>query len=386
MGELGHLGEDRWPDGGPARHLDPSAEDYPAWSPNGTQIALLRYFAGTARGWTINAAGTIQLVSPMGGAGPPAVQSSRAAAARVVPRRPLASVLQSGRSGRPWGRRIPSRVPRHRRGTCGDASEAAGLRRLACLLARWPDAGLRFMPGRPGQSGLRRLPPAPRLRTQAPGSGAAPARTHDHTDGGLAWTRDGISLIDGEFRIPVTRQLSCRTAGAGPGPCSLCGHGRDRLAFVRGRETRTFTGYAPAARRRRSSSPPINEMQPQFSPMDVGSLFASPRGGGVSEIWLADADGQNPTRLTRGPGTAQGYPGWSPDGRSITFRLGGTGWQSRHMDHRLWMARTCGGSPAPARRHSAELARDGRFVYFTSSRTGPRRSGASTSRAGWRTS
>ena len=37
------------------------------------------------------------------------------------------------------------------------------------------------------------------------------------------------------------------------------------------------------------------------------------------EIWLADADGLNVTRLTRGPGRQQGSPSWSPDGRVIAF-------------------------------------------------------------------
>jgi TolB protein len=48
--------------------------------------------------------------------------------------------------------------------------------------------------------------------------------------------------------------------------------------------------------------------------------FASERAGGeIVDIWLAAADGSNPQQLTNGPGTYQGSPSWSPDGRRVAF-------------------------------------------------------------------
>lgn len=92
------------------------------------------------------------------------------------------------------------------------------------------------------------------------------------------------------------------------------------------------------------------------------------RGG--DEIWLAASDGSSPVQLTRGPGLWQGSPRWSPDGRRIAFdSLGDDGqWD-------IWTIDADGGSlrrltSNPADDSQPTWSHDGRFVYFSSDRTG----------------
>ena len=48
--------------------------------------------------------------------------------------------------------------------------------------------------------------------------------------------------------------------------------------------------------------------------------FVTGRDGGVSQIYVMDADGKNPIRLTDGPRHKSG-PDWSPDGGKIAFTV-----------------------------------------------------------------
>ena len=114
----------------------------------------------------------------------------------------------------------------------------------------------------------------------------------------------------------------------------------------------------------------LNDARPQLSPDGSRIAFESLRGGGEGGIWLAAADGSNPTQLTHGPGQRQGSPRWSPDGRRIAFDSYGEDGQSD-----IWTIDADGGSlcrltSGPAAHNSPTWSHDGRFVYFSSQRAG----------------
>jgi Tol biopolymer transport system component len=115
---------------------------------------------------------------------------------------------------------------------------------------------------------------------------------------------------------------------------------------------------------------PSKERYAQYSPDGRRIAFQSERSGDREEVWLADADGSNPTRLTRGPGIWQGSPNWSPDGRTISF-------DSRSDDGQwdIWRIDVDGSglrqlTREPSDENLPSFSRDGRWAYFTSNRTG----------------
>ena len=113
----------------------------------------------------------------------------------------------------------------------------------------------------------------------------------------------------------------------------------------------------------------FSDWNPDLSPDGRRVAWASGRGGEGDEIWLAAADGQDPAQLTHGPGLWQGSPRWSPDGRRIAFDSHG---EDGRWD--IWTIDTGGGAPRrltnAANNNTPTWSLDGRFVYFSSDRTG----------------
>ena len=196
---------------------------------------------------------------------------------------------------------------------------------------------------------------------------------------GLAWTRDGRSLLVGSgffdgylWRLGIGNDSSperLELAGASAF-APFTARGEDRLGFTRRLWDpdiyRLPIGGSPAP----LIASPFRERYAQYSPDGRRIAFESGRAGGTDEIWLADADGSNLTRLTRGPGTWQGSPVWSPDGRTIAF-------DSRSEDGGEWNVWTIGvdgsGLRQVTRGQSDNLpsfSRDGRWIYFGSDRAG----------------
>ncbi|MFL6600108.1 MAG: winged helix-turn-helix domain-containing protein [Steroidobacteraceae bacterium] len=145
---------------------------------------------------------------------------------------------------------------------------------------------------------------------------------------GLAWFPDGRALIvandaaDGSavWRLTLNGQLS-RVSGAeevlGPG-VAIAG---DQIAFVREKHLIDIWRVdltAPADPGSALIASTRMQLVPQYSPDGTRVVFQSTRSG-TSEIWLADADGGNPVKLTSFKGPLTGAPGWCNDGRRIAF-------------------------------------------------------------------
>jgi Tol biopolymer transport system component len=196
---------------------------------------------------------------------------------------------------------------------------------------------------------------------------------------GLAWTRDGKSLVYGDWGGGRRLWRASLRGDEPPRQIEIAGFkawspaiaaSRDRLAFVR-------SGASLGIYRLEVSRPAVavvvssfNDWNPHLSPDGSRIAFQSDRAGGGDEVWLAAADGSNPTQLTHGPGLWQGSPRWSPDGRRIAFDSYG---EDGQWD--IWTIDADGGSlrrltSDPAAHNSPTWSHDGRFVYFSSDRAG----------------
>lgn len=201
---------------------------------------------------------------------------------------------------------------------------------------------------------------------------------------GLAWTRDGRWIVYGTSDTAEGGRLWRVRADASSPPqrVELAGHGgspaaaatRDRLAFHRGywhvdiRRVRLGGSSSLLV----ESSQEVADFDPQYSPDGRRIAFQSNRGIEGYEVWLADADGSNLARLTRGPGRSQASPRWSSDGRTIAFASQA---EDGHWD--IWTIGVDGSglrqvTRDPADENTPSWSRDGRHIYFSSNRTGRR--------------
>jgi Tol biopolymer transport system component len=210
-----------------------------------------------------------------------------------------------------------------------------------------------------------------------PQGSARPLTRHGFWGAGVAWTRDGRSIVYGVLLDHLWR---VRADGGSPPECvELAGRGagypftvtsQDRLGFVRTLWDFDIYKFQVGAAAAPLLASTAVDNQPQYSPDGLRIAFTSGREGDTDAVWLADADGSNPTRLTRGPGRAQGSPRWSPDGRSIAFDSRG---DDGHFD--VWTIGVDGSglrqvTRDPADDNAPSWSRDGRFIYFSSNRTG----------------
>jgi serine/threonine protein kinase len=111
------------------------------------------------------------------------------------------------------------------------------------------------------------------------------------------------------------------------------------------------------------------ENYPAFSPDGRRIAFMSERSG-TQEIWICDSDGSKAAQLTSFGGAAIYGPSWSPDSQNIALTVAQKG-----MKDDIYSISVNGGSPRRMTTNPAEdkwpyWSRDGKWIYFSSTRSG----------------
>ena len=112
------------------------------------------------------------------------------------------------------------------------------------------------------------------------------------------------------------------------------------------------------------------EASPDLSPDSKRLVFSSNRASDEAELFVSDWDGANPVQITDRLGREQSSPRWSPDGQRIVFDS-----QTERGDWDLFVIDASGGAPrlvssTPFAEGAGSWSRDGRFIYFSSDRSG----------------
>ena len=197
---------------------------------------------------------------------------------------------------------------------------------------------------------------------------------------GLAWTRDGTSLIYGSQPVAGVYYL-WRVGVDGTHPperIEVAGLGAMQPATARSRDRLAFSRVLYdqdiyRLERGRASQPVIvssyDDSGAEFSPDGRRITFNSSRSEEAVEVWVAAADGSGAHQLTHGPGRWQGSPRWSPDGRRIAF-------DSETADGRwhIWTIDADGSTPRQITTGAGEniptWSHDGRWIYYRQSGSG----------------
>jgi serine/threonine protein kinase/Tol biopolymer transport system component len=197
---------------------------------------------------------------------------------------------------------------------------------------------------------------------------------------GLDWTPEGAYIVFSSDRFSGEGRLwKVPASGGQPEPLpvgqggayfpSLSRAGR-RLAYTQADIIASIWRYEvprPTGR----STPPTKliasagwNFDPQYSPDGKRIVFVSDRSGS-REIWVCDSDGSNPRQLTFFGGPHVGIPLWSSDGREIVFYTTATheGLGGKYV------VSVEGGQPRRVT-DVGSWSRDGKWIYFTSNRTG----------------
>ena len=197
---------------------------------------------------------------------------------------------------------------------------------------------------------------------------------------GLTWDADDRSLIvandsgdgGGLWRLSPDGSLARLPFGEeGSAPTR---HGND-VAYVRAHQSVDIWRMDVQAREPEKTAQRLvfstrSDMTPQYSPDGTRIVFQSNRSGSA-EIWMSDADGANPVRLTDFNGPLAGAPQWCADGKRVAFDARSSGTSSiwivdvdERRPRRLASANAQNSLPAWSADCRSILASDGRSSLY----------------------
>jgi eukaryotic-like serine/threonine-protein kinase len=196
--------------------------------------------------------------------------------------------------------------------------------------------------------------------------------------GSLAWAPNGRTILFDHSPVGVDGLRLWTTAADGTGKpeffgatgrgacCLAVSWSAARIAYAQMDSDFDLWSVGEVAARSAVSST-RRDFNPHFSPDGRRIAFSSWRSG-RSEVWLADWPGAKAVQVTTS--RASGSPRWSPDGRSIVYD---TLTADGHWD--IGVIDPSGGHPVQLVRDAADdimpsFSRDGKWVYFTSDRSG----------------
>jgi len=196
----------------------------------------------------------------------------------------------------------------------------------------------------------------------------------------IAWTPQGDRLLITEWAQAPTPgpqivlvdpkgDASRQTLSfAGPGSSyPTVSQAAKRLAYSQLQSNPDFFEWRNGAFVRSPLSSTHRDWNPQYSPDSTRVAFASTRSGQM-QIWIASSDGSGAVQLTNT--RTSGSPRWSPDGRWLAY--------DSLTESGKWDIMLCDSSGRQTRAlitHSADdtvpsFSRDGKWIYFSSNRTG----------------
>jgi Tol biopolymer transport system component len=213
----------------------------------------------------------------------------------------------------------------------------------------------------------------------APSTGGEPRRVtfDDREVRGFSWTADGKGFIVASRRqgvflslweMPLRKGTAIKlTEGPGSLGFPALSKAGDRVAYVNYRDDYNIW------RSSGGSSQPVIESRstdwgPQYSPDGRRIAFVTDRSG-TANVWIADGTG-DPVRITDYASTPAGSAAWSPDGRRLAYDVRIDGQSDVYL-----IDAEPGRKPErlttwPSNEAVPTWSRDGRFVYFASTRSG----------------
>ena len=292
---------------------DPADDGFPAWSPDGRQIAFLRA-SGDRR--------MLYLISPLGGG-----------------ERKLAEVGYGPLSWSPDGKKIAfvdRKSPNDPWSIWSLAVDTLERSKLTAPPSEAWDESPAFAPNGRLLAFVRRIEMArSALYVTYLAGGEAKLVTDYNSPVSLCWTADSRELVYSSFweageealwRISVNGGEPRRVPARGE-RASQPSVSRSRLAYVS--DTGNWDIWRMEQTGKEEMTPPSkpllswssDEIHPVISPDGHRIAFVS-NSSGSSEVWACESDGTIPVKLADMKAKSVGSPSWSPDGRWLVYSCG----------------------------------------------------------------